>query len=232
MNLQAFLRRSAAAAAVIGLGLFLAACGTTPSGAGGGAGGDTSAGKDSGGGLVLDPSKCGKFDDGTYGKKVPWQGWQGEGKTISCNVCRGGYKNFQGAWRFIDFKTEDPATPLGDGVAELLTIDGNTFVDRITGPDPDKQADQTTQGYYFCGDAAEIPSMDAVFVIQKATPDGAFGNKTGGFFRASVKSGQGNDNLIALGLSEGLTGKLIGEFIYCKVGSTIAGHPCSDPFQK
>lgn len=174
----------------------------------------------------LNTSKCGKFDDGTYGKKVPWQGYQDGATFYSCNVCRGGYKVSQGKWRLVDGESMDPITPLDPGQAELLTIDGNTFTDHITGQDLGKPVDQTITGWYFCGDPAEIPSMNAVFVIETAVPDGAFANKAGSSFQALVGSGVGNTDLLVLGLDA------THAYVYCKVGSTINGHPCTDPFAK
>lgn len=179
--------------------------------------------------VARNPS-CDKFDDGVYGKKLPWTGWQGGGKTFSCNTCRGGYQNLQGSWRFIDFKTEDPSTPLGKGYKETLKFDGNTLVNRLFEIDAGKATDQTIDGWYFCTDAAELKSKDAIFVLERAQPNGAFGNSSGDFLRVSVKVNAADANLIALGISSGLDGKLIGEYLYCKVGSTIAGKPCSDPF--
>jgi hypothetical protein len=178
--------------------------------------------------VALDASHCGSFDDGTYGKKWPWQGYTSGAKQFACNVCRGGYANLQGDWRFVDFASEDPATPVT--TLERLRIDGNTWSDRIRGDEGGKTVEQTLSGWYFCSDAAEMPSMDAVFVIDKAEPDGAFGNRAGTVFRATVKVKMGHDNQIALGLSNGIDGPFIGEFAYCKVGTTVGGHPCLDPF--
>ncbi len=179
--------------------------------------------------VARDPS-CDKFDDGVYGKKLPWSGWQGGGKTFSCNTCRGGYENLQGAWRFIDFKTEDPTTVLGKGYKETLQFDGNTLVNHLFENDAGKITDQRIDGWYFCTDAAELKSKDAIFVLERALPSGAFGNNSGDFLRVSVKINAGTPNLIALGVSSGLDGKLLGEYLYCKIGSTIAGKPCGDPF--
>ncbi len=213
-----FLAMLAAVAALV------AACGSSASSSSNvssDASGDTST-------ADLNTSKCGKFDDGAYGKKVPWQGYQ-EGSTVySCNVCRGGYKASQGQWRLVDGESMDPITPLDVGQAELLTIDGNTFSDHLTGQDLGKQADQTITGWYFCGDAAEIPSMDAVFVIQTAVPDGAFANKAGTSFQALVGSGIGTTDILTLALAPDTTHA----YVYCRVGSTINGHACTDPFAK
>lgn len=185
--------------------------------------------------------KCGKPDDDIYGKKRPWTGFSSGGKTFTCNVCPGGIDFFQGSWRFIDFKTEDPATPLKDGYKEGLYVDGNTFRYRQAGKDEGKDVDATLEGWYFCTDPAEFNPKDGagvVFVLDKVTPNGAFGNDTGSVFRASVKaeaSDPQNPPTISLGtvfgfLEEGQQGYEHYEFLYCKAGATVNGHPCLDPF--
>ncbi|MSP93397.1 MAG: hypothetical protein EXR79_16655 [Myxococcales bacterium] len=177
---------------------------------------------------------CGKSDDSTFGKKKPWSAFTSEGKTFQCNVCRGGYPNIQGAWRFIDFATEDPSTPLKDGYRERLTIDGNTFTNQLEGKDLGKDVTQTIAGWYFCADPNEMSTGDTVFVLESVAPDGAFGNQQGTVFRATVKADAAdpaNPATIALGMSAGIKGKWIGEFLYCRIGSTLNGKPCSDPFK-
>lgn len=173
---------------------------------------------------------CDKFDDGVYGKKLPWSGWQGGGSTFSCNTCRGGYPNVQGSWRFIDFKTEDPSTPLAKGYKEVLTFDGNTLRDWLQESDGGQVSEQHVDGWYFCTDAAELKAKDAIFVLERASPEGLFGNKSGDFFRVSVKINAASDNLIALGVYAGLSDTLLGEYLYCRIGSSVAGKPCADPF--
>lgn len=172
--------------------------------------------------------QCGSFDDGVYGAKRPWQGYSADGQTFTCNACRGGYPNLVGTWRFMDFDTESPATPLQNNYRETLQFDGNVWKNRLAEGEGAAQADGTLTGWYFCTDGAEMKSQDAVFHIDSAVPDGAFGNFAGSAFRASVKTN--GSNLIALGISQGITGKWLGEYLYCRVGSTIAGQPCLDPF--
>lgn len=179
-------------------------------------------------------SVCGKFDDSTFGKKKPWAPVTADGKKFQCNVCRGGYPNIQGAWRFIDFATEDPTTPLKDGYREVLTLDGNTFTDHLAGKDLGKDVTQTIAGWYFCADPIEMSTGDTVFLLESVAPDGAFGNQQGTVFRASVKADVANPvnpATIALGMSAGIQGKWIGEFLYCRIGSTVKGKPCTDPFK-
>lgn len=173
---------------------------------------------------------CDKFDDGVYGKKLPWSGWQGGGQTFTCNTCRGGYPNLQGHWRFIDFKTEDPSTPLAKSYKEVLSFDGNTLRNHLQESDAGQQSEQRIDGWYFCSDAAELKAKDAIFILERAVPEGLFGNKSGDFFRVSVKINAANDDLIALGVYAGLSDTLLGEYLYCRIGSSVAGKACSDPF--
>jgi hypothetical protein len=179
--------------------------------------------------VARNPS-CDKFDDGVYGKKLAWSGWQGGGQTFSCNTCRGGYPNLQGSWRFIDFKTEDPSTPLAKSYKEVLKFDGNTLTNHLQESDAGQASEQRIDGWYFCTDAAELKAKDALFVLERAVPQGLFGNKSGDFFRVSVKINAGSDDLIALGVYSGLSDTLLGEYLYCRIGSSVAGKACSDPF--
>jgi len=167
--------------------------------------------------------KCGTFDDKTYGKKVPWAGKQVGAKVFTCNTCRGGDPVMQGKWRQIDFATEDPATPMG-AEKDLLTIDGNTFRERLA----DKVGEVELEGWYFCTDGAEFPSTDQVWTIDKVAPDGGGGNKVGDVLRISaLKKGA---DLLALILYDTFDGKTTKTYIYCRVGSTIKGSPCKDPY--
>jgi len=171
---------------------------------------------------------CGKFDDGVYGKKHPWSGFVQAGKTYTCNECRGGYPGDQGMWRLIDFKTENPATSLGD-YRETLTFDGNTWHEHIAGDDQGKQVDATIDGWFWCADTSELNSGKAVFIAETVVPPGAWGMSVGAF-TADIKSN--GDNLRAIGFDTAFDGGTHAEYIYCRVGSVINGVACSDPFQK
>ncbi len=172
---------------------------------------------------------CGKFDDGVYGQKHPWSGFVQDGKTYTCNECRGGYPGDQGTWRLIDFATENPSTSLGD-FRETLTFDGNTWRDHLAGDDLGKQVDAMVDGWFWCADTSELTSGNAVFIVDSVKPEGAFGWQSGMVFSGDIKS-NGKD-LRALGLFTGFEGGKHNEWLYCRVGSTISGVPCSDPFQK
>jgi hypothetical protein len=177
---------------------------------------------------------CGKFDDGTYGKKKPWTSFTGPtskgSKSFTCNVCRGGYPNMQGTWRLIDFKTEDPT----QDKKEALTFDGNTFASHYRETTAGKTVETKASGWYFCADPAEMTTGDTVFVVDAVDPPTALTEVFGPVFRASVKTDASDPVTppsIALGLSAGLDGKFVGEFVYCRVGATWKGKPCADPFK-
>ena len=171
---------------------------------------------------------CGAFDDTKRGQKQGWGGYTIGKQVFTCNVCRGGDPLLQGKWRQIDFKTEDPATPMGDD-KELLTVDGNVWHDRIGGKDTDgKVKEQTVDGWYFCSDAAEWPSKDQFWVVEQATPSGLFGNAKGNVLRLLALT-NGKD-LMALTIYDSVTSTKTKTYNYCRVGSTIKGHPCNDPF--
>ena len=170
---------------------------------------------------------CGTFDDGTYGKKHAWGGFTQDAKDYTCNVCRGGYPGDQGTWRLIDFATESPSTSLGD-YRETLTFDGNTWHNHLSGDDLGKQVDATVDGWFWCADPAEISSSNAVFIAEKVQPEGAFGWHSGTVFSGDIKS-QGQD-LRALGLYTGFEKGKHDEWLYCRVGSTVSGVACSDPY--
>lgn len=171
--------------------------------------------------------KCDKYDDGVYGKKLPWQGFSAKGKTFTCNACRGGYPNLVGTWRLIEFGKDDPTLPLKDGYKETLTFDGNTFVMHMAGKDLGKDVDATATGWYFCADAAELANKRNIFVFDKVVPEGAFGWPSGHIISAEILT---KGNAIAFGFADTWDGKLPGYFEYCKVGTDLNGKPCADPF--
>ncbi len=172
--------------------------------------------------------KCDKFDDGTYGKKVPWKGFTHKGRTYTCNACRGGYPNLIGSWRLVDFKTEDPSVDLG-GDKERLTFDGNVFEMRMYGDDQGKKVDVTATGWFFCADGVELTNQRSIFIFDKVVPEGGMGWNSGHVTSAELLV-QGT-NQLAFGFNDDFDAKLPGHFVYCRVGSMIKGKPCDNPFK-
>lgn len=176
--------------------------------------------------------KCDKFDDGVYGAKHPWGGFKSGAFNFTCDTCRGGYKAYNGDWRFIDFKTEDPSTSL-DGYMETINFNGNTFTNHLAGPDQGKAVDALIKGWYFCTDAVELPEKAEVMALDTVVPDGAFGNKSNSSLFISLKESAESKDLIAIGIYDGMNNKkYLYENLYCRIGSVIKGKPCDDPFKK
>ncbi|NUN15490.1 MAG: hypothetical protein HUU55_17840 [Myxococcales bacterium] len=185
--------------------------------------------------LVERNPACGEYDDGVYGKKVPWQGFEYEGKNYTCNTCRGGAPNIVGTWRFVDFDTEDPDTPLTDNYKETLTFDGNTWTQHSSGIDAGQFVDATISGWYFCGIAPEVNNSAKIFITESVVPEGAFGWNSGLVFSALTLK-QGNDKL-DFNFWTGLNTGSNYDALYCRVGAVIktlngTEKLCPDPFSE
>lgn len=171
---------------------------------------------------------CETPDDGTYGCKHPWAGQTIAGKTYTCNRCLGGDPNAQGAWRAIDFATEDPTVALPSERAELLIIDGNTWHLRARAKDLGALVEVHVDGWYACADGAELNSQHLIFNTTAAAPQDGLG-----WFSPDTFSGTfltKGKNLMSWGIYGGFETDWIGDIIYCRVGSTVGGKPCTDPF--
>jgi hypothetical protein len=179
---------------------------------------------------------CGPYDDGAYGPKVPWAGFEHEGTTYTCNTCRGGLEEFQGAWRVLDFATEDPDVALTDDWAQTFTFDGNTWRQVATWRQGDGWAEATIEGWYWCSTKPEIHNETKVFVFTDLSPADAFGYEAGAVLTADLLvSLEGGDKLAFMFYDGFNTGDQLAE-VYCRVGSdvtTLAGEtkPCTDPFE-
>jgi hypothetical protein len=173
------------------------------------------------------PACTGPIADDPKGCDTGWTGFEHQGKTYTCNNCPKGDPVAQGLWRFIDFETEDPSTPLG-GYAELLAVDGNTWHLHMKGEDLGKPADVRVDGWYMCTDAAELKSKNKIFRTVTVSPPGGFAWTAGTVFTGQFLV-KGSD-LLAFALYKGFERDWIGDALYCRVGSTIAGKPCPNPF--
>lgn len=151
------------------------------------------------------------------------------GKSYSKNACPSGDKLLTGSWRLVDGKTEDPDTPLnGATTAEKLIFKGSGFIDKISGNDRGSNVTQVSEGWYFCADATELPSKHYGVHIEKANPNGAFGNEAGsGWFGEFLMK---NPNQMAVLVSDSSDkNPAPGYLFYCRIGSTVNGHDCTDP---
>jgi hypothetical protein len=168
------------------------------------------------------------------GARHPWQGFAVAGQGYTCNNCPNGLDFFAGSWRFVDFATEDPATPLKNGYKERLTVVGNTWRLDMAGLDLGKPVQATVQGWYWCADPVELKSANQVFVAETVSPEGAFGWASGLVFSGAVlvatdSPDPDHPDAIAWGFYLGFESGSHYDAIYCRVGSTMAGHACSDP---
>lgn len=208
--------------------------------------GETSGPPDTGGGLpnidqflpagpVTRKASCKDPNPGDFGESLPWKGFEYEGKTYTCNLCPTGDEYIQGEWRVVFGDTEDPDTPLTDGYKEVLTFEGNVWRQHTIGKDLGKTVESWMTGYYFCGDVAEVPDQQKVFVVTSVTPEGAYGWTSGLVFSGKTFK-QGSDKLLFNYYTEFLAGANYND-LYCRIGKeveTLSGAKkyCGDPFSE
>ncbi|MCB9738499.1 MAG: hypothetical protein H6747_04460 [Deltaproteobacteria bacterium] len=171
---------------------------------------------------------CEAPDDGVYGCKRKFTGWTQDGSKMTCNRCLGGDPKVQGSWRAIAFDSEDPEKPLANGLRELLVIDGNTWHLHTEVEEKGQKVEVRVDGWYFCADAVELKSERLVFVVTSVAP-----NQTLGWFSPDVFTGEfltKDGNLLAWGMNATFEKDWIGYANYCRVGDTVGGKPCLDPF--
>ena len=178
---------------------------------------------------------CGEFDDGVYGDKHPWRGFEHEGVLYTCNTCRGGIEALQGSWRVLDFATEDPEVALADDWRQTFTFDGNTWRQVATWREGDTERTATIEGWYWCSSKPEVHNEAKVFVFTTLAPEDAFGYAPGAVLTADLlQSTEGGDKLAFMFYEGFNVGDQLAE-VYCRVGSTVttlAGEvkPCASPF--
>ena len=167
------------------------------------------------------------------------------GKTynFTCTMCPGGLSNVQG--KFKQYEEEGgPASPDPNVWRETIEFDGNTFLNVIEGEDcgDNTRKKVTAKGYYFCAKPGEVDGMkyedwwSTVFVYTEVEPAGAFGIEPGdsdlvffGFANGGL-GGPSNDILLQLNSCWDAKGSKQNEYQYCKVGDTVNGTECPDPF--
>jgi len=168
--------------------------------------------------------KCTNFKTNKLGTTVPWKGFTHKGTTYTCNVQRGGRADMQGTWRLVDGKTEDPRTPLkleGQPYRETMAIDGNTFINKVSGVDLGKPVTATFSGWYWSADDAEIKGEPTIFVFTASEPKSAFGFDASSVYGATVL----HDGVNRMGLFDMRFDDLhkVGKdsFLYCRVGTKV-----------
>tara|TARA_B100001094_G_C18127355_1_gene770247 strand:+ start:363 stop:1034 length:672 start_codon:yes stop_codon:yes gene_type:complete len=165
------------------------------------------------------------------GCKVPWVGAQVGAKSYTCNRCVAGDPLVQDRWRAIDGKTEDPSVILSDQFREVLTIDGNTWHLHVKMVDPNGVEQEVfVDGWYWCSDAAEVKSGKNVHHVLRVDGSDFFGWDTSYLFTAYFLTN--GPDLLAWSMDRGFEQEHIGELIYCRIGSTVNGKLCTDPFDE
>jgi hypothetical protein len=173
-------------------------------------------------------ASCEKPDDGSYGCKRTFTGLTVGGQNFTCNLCLGGDPAAQGRWRALAFDSEDPEKALPGGRKELLVIDGNTWHLHARSELDGKIEEVRVDGWYMCADAAELASQRLIFTTTLAQPQDGLG-----WFSPDTFSGEfltKGGNLLAWGLNAGFERDWIGYVNYCKIGTTVGGVLCREPF--
>lgn len=157
---------------------------------------------------------------------------------FTCTMCPGGTLGIKGTYKYFtedNVDTPDPAV-----WKETWEFFGNRFVNVIEGVDSgdNQHKSVVAEGYFFCPDPDEldwIKSPDfwnVVLVYLDAKPAGAFGIEPGSIDLCFL----GVENMAAdrIGLACNLFWDANGTWQttdqYCKLGTTLGGRTCSDPF--
>ena len=181
------------------------------------------------------------YDKANHGNvKIPWCGFNDNGKDYTCNNCPGGHNLVQGTWRFVDFETEDPNVPVDPSWAtnwkENITFDGNTWLQHSQFVEDGVLQDAVLEGWYWCSDTAENAKGTIVFIVSNTEPEGALGYADGFVFSANLLLQGVNQLDINFYLDHGIDQGPNQDQLYCRVGTTIqtlAGDEaaCVDPFE-
>jgi len=185
-----------------------------------------------------DTVACGTVLDQTEGHSYPFQGLSAEGKTFTCTACPTGFNKLNDEWLwFVEDENGNLTLDLKaagyDMTSDELTFNGNTFAEVISGIDSGtgQQVTQRIEGYFVCPTPAEMPSLQFIWVITKADPEGAFGNKTGDTYPyAQLDSTAGvNDMMLWFDYDWSFSPPPFQQAKYCRRGATFSGVLCEIP---
>jgi hypothetical protein len=181
---------------------------------------------------------CDTVLDSTDGHTYPFQGLTSHGKTITCTACPTGFNKLNDEWLWFA-EDEDGNLTLDlkaagyDMTSDELTFNGNTFVEVITGVDSGsgQQVTQRIEGYFVCPTPEEMPSLQFIWVITKADPEGAFGNKAGDSYPyAQLDSTAGvNDMMLWFDYDWSGSPAPFQQAKYCRRGESFSGVMCEIP---
>ncbi len=181
---------------------------------------------------------CDTVLDSTDGHTYPFQGLTSHGKTITCTACPSGFNKLNDEWLWFA-EDEDGNLTLDlmaagfDMTSDELTFNGNTFVEVISGVDAGsgQQVTQRIEGYFVCPTPEEMPSLQFIWVITKAEPEGAFGNKVGDSYPyAQLDSTAGvNDMMLWFDYDWSGSPAPFQQAKYCRRGEIFSGVMCEIP---
>ena len=149
-----------------------------------------------------DPIVCDTVLDQTNGHSYPFQGLTSNGKTITCTACPTGFNKLNDQWLwFAEDENGNIVLDLPSAgykmISDELTFNGNTFVEVITSVENGSVITQRVEGYFVCPTPEEMPSLQFIWVVTKAEPEGLFGNKTGDMYPyAQLDSTAGVDDMM------------------------------------
>jgi hypothetical protein len=159
--------------------------------------------------------------------------------TFTCTKCPGGMLWIEG--KYVYFQNDNVRSQGPGDYQETLTFSGNSFVNVIKGVDTDGvMKEAKVIGYYFCPDQTELLPMkflehwNIVIVYVSTDSPGAFGIYGNVADLAFMGGIVGSYPLSRINLQVNLLWDVAGSYQtsveYCRVGTTLNGKVCTDPF--
>lgn len=228
--------------------LLIAACGDSGSSSTDTTGGDTSTGTDTIADTTTTPGTSaitGVSTDGvscteptfaqgctgagpnaaTSGFSYPWCGLDTGVDDYTCQGCPNGIINFQGTYRAIKDGTASPPELDFEDYKETVAIDGNTFALKILDDNGDLSE---AKGWILCTETPENNAREIFWVqVDGHSPSGSW--KAGAIERTANVIVTGTDAAVIYWYDD-LTGEANVSQEYCRIGGTIGGVDCTDPF--
>lgn len=180
------------------------------------------------------PTCTGPSYQATNAFAYPWCGSSNGSDTYTCNGCPDGHPLLQGRFRamgFCDAMAGDPDvdTPVPSDFAELLFIEGNTWYARIK--NGSNNSDYEARGWYFCSEQPENSNAHLFWVTTEVITDTSGTAQVGDTIRTDVPLDAGDGPLLfyfneLMGSDAGVNAT------YCKIGETVNGEECYDPFTR
>ena len=164
-------------------------------------------------------------DAATSGFSYPWCGLTTSAKSYTCNGCPFGRVDFGGKYRAMKDGLSDPPVMDFEDYKEIIDIDGNTFHIKVQ---DDSGKTFEARGWFMCANKGEQVNEHAYWVITSATP------ADGSWFPGAVLE---TDHVVINGTDrwyaswyDSVGSQTYTDLEYCRIGSTIFGEDCTDPF--